>query len=341
MTEIERTNEFLEQLIDAEEMIYKGAKGLNDGIPIGEAKRQISGLEKNIKITKIEPIEYLNNPYLKNIEIKDWIVGNIYLSYANVFEEYKTYTNNSRKRDPKSLTTIYDLSYFPKDIILPALGTVFPYTKWMGVEPGEINTFSSFIEEASGKVLLMGCGLGYVAYMLSLKDNVDEVTVIELDSDVKAMFDIYLKPQMNNKINVVLGDAIKFLEEEDISSYQYCSVDIWHGITEMFPFYLKCLILEEKHPNTKFHYWLEDDLHVTIEKGWIKLIKRLINNKLTEGKPEIFADIAKMQNIETIEDVKRFMMEPKKPMIKEWALNNQEIACNPEYSVKSLYRHMK
>lgn len=40
----------------------------------------------------------------------------------------------------------------------------------------------------------LGCGLGYVAYILSLKENVEEVTIVELNSDIKKMFKKYLKP---------------------------------------------------------------------------------------------------------------------------------------------------
>lgn len=330
MKEIEKTKEFIEHLADAEEMVFENVQGLNNECPIGVAKKKIIGLEKNCKIIKLDPSYLTENPYIKNIHIGNWVVGDICLNNFDCYKENATYNYNARKRDLKSLTTIYEVCYFPKKMYYPSIGTILTGEKWMGVEPAEMNTFASFIEEASGKVLLMGCGLGYVAYMLSLKKDVNEITIVELDPNIKKMFEIYLKPQMNNKINIVKGDAIEFLAKENIATYQYCSVDIWHGLMDMFPIYLKCLLLEQRHPQTKFHYWLEDDLHRTLESAWIILMKKAINKNSSENKKEILTDILNNQNIETIEDVRNFITAPKRPIIKDWALQNYEDEGNYE-----------
>lgn len=341
MKEIERANEFIEQLVDAEEIISESIQDLNQECPIGLAKKKIIGVEKNCKIFKLDSTYLTQNPYIKNIHIGDWKIGNVYLNSYESYEGGKTNVYDSRKRDPKTLTTIYEFCYFNNEVYYPSLGTFYPLTKWMGVEPSEINTFSSFIEEAHGKVLLMGCGLGYVAYMLSLKKDVEEVTIIELDPDVKKIFEIYLKPQMNNKINIFQGDAIQFLERENISMYQYCSVDIWHGATDMFPIYLKCLLLEQRHPETIFHYWLEEDLHRALENTWISFLKDVINKKYSETKQNIFTGVLYMQNLETVEDIKRFLNAPKRPIIKEWALQNPKEAYNHEDLIRTLIKLKK
>lgn len=329
MKQIERTREFINELADIEELIFDNAQGLNRGdTPLWEAKRQIKGLERNCKLTKLDPSFLNENPYIKNIHTDEWLVGNIYLSNLSCYEEYKTYIYDMRVRDPKSLTTIYNLCYFGQDMRFPTLGTIFPETKWMGVEPSEIKSFEPFIKEAHGNVLLMGCGLGYVAYMLSIKDNVDSVTIVELDPFVKGMFETYLKPQMNSKISIVAGDALEFLDVEDLSKYDYCSVDIWHGAMEMFPIYIKCLLLEPKHKGTKFHYWLEEDLHCVLETIWIILLKRKFNDAKINKELKIFLDIMNSYNIETVEDIKSFLTVPKRELITEWALNNPDAARN-------------
>ena len=70
-------------------------------------------------------------------------------------------------------------SYFICDYPLrfPGLTEGSSNTCWMTVEPFEIETFKKFIEEAKGDILLIGCGLGYAAYML-FRDN-------KLDTKVK------------------------------------------------------------------------------------------------------------------------------------------------------------
>lgn len=341
MKEIERTNEFIEQLVDAEEIVSESIQGLNYECPIEIARKKIVGIEKNCKIIRLDPVDFEQNPYIRNIHIDNWMVGNIYLHNYEYYKEGKTYTYDSRKRDEKSLTTIYEYCYFPNNMHYPSLGTIFPYTKWMGVEPSEISTFTSFIEEANGKVLLMGCGLGYVAYMLSLKDKVEEITIVELDLDVKKMFEIYLKPQMNNKINIVQADAIQFLESENISMYQYCSVDIWHNVSEMFPIYLKCLLLEERHSQTKFHYWLEEDLHKALESVWINLLNKVIDKEIAKNSSGTLIEILNMQNVETVEDIRKFITVPKRKIIKDWALQNPEEAYNHEGLIKDLVKVLK
>lgn len=341
MEEIKRAKEFIRELNDIEELIFDSVMELSSGCPIWVAKKKIIGIEKNCKLIKLSPSFLTENPYIKNIHIEDWMIANIYLNNYAYYEEGKTSVYDSRKRDIKSLTTIYEYCYFSEDVRYPTIGTVFPLTKWMGVEPGEINSFAPFIKEAQGKVLLMGCGLGYVAYMLSLKEEVEEVTIVEINPYIKKMFETYLKPQMNSKINIVLDDAIRFLEEENISIYQYCSIDIWHDSKDMFPLYLKCLLLEEKHPETKFHYWLEEELHKGLEATWIKMLYNVLDSEDKQLKKEIFTDILKMQNMETVEDIKSFILAPKRPLIKNWVLQNPQEAYNNEGLVKSLLNTRK
>lgn len=338
MSEIERTKEFIEGLIDADDIISASITTLNKGCPIGEAKKKISGLEKNFIFTRITPEEFYKNPYLQNIEIDEWQVGNIYITPTYFLDEYKTYNYKTRKRDPKTLTNINSFCYFPNYIFYPTLGTFMPYSVWMSVVPSETGTFEDFINEASGKVLLMGCGLGYVAYMLSIKDNVDEVTIVELNPEVKEMFETYLKPQMNNKISIIQGDALEFLEKEDLSSFDYCSVDIWHNAKDMFEIYIKCMLFEQRSPNTKFHYWLEEELHIALEQTWLKLMKVVLENPKRKVAPGLFTDILKSQHIETVEDVRRFMLTSKRPLIREWALKNPDKAYNHEDLEKTLAR---
>lgn len=104
MSEIERTKEFIDGLIDAEDMINESITTLNQGCQIGEAKKKIAGIERNCIITKLNPEEFYQNPYLQNIEIDEWQVGNIYITPTHFLDEYKTYNYKARKRDPKTLT---------------------------------------------------------------------------------------------------------------------------------------------------------------------------------------------------------------------------------------------
>lgn len=337
MREIERTKEYINDLNNIEDLITDYVVGLNNGsLTIGDAKRQISGLERNCSITRLDPSYIYDNPYIKNIHIDNWLVENVYLSNLDKYEAYKVHAYKMRSRDPKSLTTLFSFFYFPEDINYPSLGTVFPDSKWMGVEPSEISSFAPFISEAHGNVLVMGCGLGYLAYMLSIKDNVDKVTIVELDKRIKTMFEVYLKPQMNDQIEIIEADALEFLDVEDISKYDYCSVDIWHGALELFEIYPRLLLLEQKHKGTKFHYWIEEDMHNILERIWLMLIQRKLNGQYISEELKMFIDILNSKRIETVEDIKSFILAPKREIITQWALENPESAVKQKSLIQSI-----
>ena len=50
------------------------------------------------------------------------------------------------------------------------------------------------VERAKGKVLTFGLGLGYFAYMCSLKEEVESVTVVEKDKSVIKLFNEIILP---------------------------------------------------------------------------------------------------------------------------------------------------
>ena len=81
-------------------------------------------------------------------------------------------------------------------------------------------------------------------------------------------------------------------------------------------------------------------MHIALETTWIMLLKKVINKKCS-GKSEIFTEILNMQNMETVEDIKRFINAPKRPIIKEWVLKNPEEAYNHEDLVQTLARLRK
>lgn len=108
---------------------------------------------------------------------------------------------------------------------------------------------------------------------------------------------------MNNKINIIEGDTIEFLERESLAK-------------EMLPIYLKFLLIEQRRPQTKFRYWLEEDLHRDLETTWIALLKNFICEDYKEKQSHVLANILRMQNLKTVEDIKRFIIAPKNQLFK-------------------------
>ena len=87
--------------------------------------------------------------------------------------------------------------------------------EWMAVKPSEIETMRAPIEEATGRVVTFGLGLGYFAYMVSEKPDVTSLDIVERSEEAIALFERHILPQFPNKekIRIIRSDAFGFLNE--------------------------------------------------------------------------------------------------------------------------------
>ena len=133
----------------------------------------------------------------------------------------------------------------------------------MSVTPNEINTMKEPIDNAFGKVLTFGLGLGYYSYMVSLKNNVESVTIVEKDQNVINLFNKYILPLFKTKakINIINMDAYDFLEKVmNDGDYDFVFVDIYHDAKDGLEVYKKISTYEKKFKNTTFSYWIKKTL---------------------------------------------------------------------------------
>ena len=135
--------------------------------------------------------------------------------------------------------------------------------EWMTLTPVDLDTCEEAIETAKGKVVTFGLGLGYYAYMVSEKKDVDSVTVVELSNDVINLFKAHILPQMPNghKINIVNADAFEYAEKiMPEENFDFAFVDTWRDASDGAPMYEKMRRLEECSKDTRFMYWIENFL---------------------------------------------------------------------------------
>ena len=130
---------------------------------------------------------------------------------------------------------------------------------WMSVTPNEINTMREPISRARGKTLTFGLGLGYFAYMCSLKEEVSSVTIVEKDKRVIQLFEQNILPQFvhKDKISIVCEDAYAFLDKMRDCEYDYAFVDIYHDAGDGLETYQKFKQRLGKFSNTQFDFWIE------------------------------------------------------------------------------------
>lgn len=206
---------------------------------------------KSIKRLNIS--DYTSNPYYKNILVE----GTKFNNWEIKYESYKPYE-----------AFIYNDLIINGDIEIPCVGYFkeeFKYlavlennNEWMMITPNEINTMQGVIDSVSGDVVTLGLGLGYFAYMASLKDDVKSITVVERDKNVIELFSKVILPRFEHKdkIKIVNEDAFEFAKRDN--NFDYTFVDLWHDVSDGVNLYLKMKKLEKN--NTKYFYWIEKSI---------------------------------------------------------------------------------
>ncbi|WP_310830342.1 hypothetical protein [Paenibacillus pedocola] len=210
-------------------------------------------------IHKLDTNEYYNNPYFKNIRIPAIRIGNSELKY----EQYKPYegfvcndiiTTQEGRQIPQ-------IGFFETEFMFPAI--LENNRIWMTITPNEIETMKDPVDKAFGNVLTFGLGLGYYAYMISEKNQVERVTVVENNENVIQLFKQYILPQFKNsqKINIIQSEAFEYAQEYMAKEkYDFVFTDLWHDVSDGMDLYLRMKGFEQEHPATEFMYWIEKSI---------------------------------------------------------------------------------
>lgn len=213
------------------------------------------------------------NPYFANITIPDKKIGNISLGHGDYEKGEVLMWSPLRPR-------FFGHLNYP----MPCIGLMKEAVKypvllenglpWMSIAPNEIETMRQPIDEASGDVLTLGCGLGYYAYMVAEKEDVSSVTIVENNPAVIEIFREYILPQFphGGKIRIVQADAFEYLRGIKDGQFTYCFADLWANSADIVP-YLKVRRICDKFTETKIFYWIQDGLDMGIQLSILHRLK--------------------------------------------------------------------
>lgn len=215
----------------------------------------------------LETTKYIDNPYLKNIKFPDTATRHWKFTHYS-YRPYEAFICNDIDID-RNLREVPQIGFFRERFAYPAVEQ--DGREWMAVKPSEIETMRAPIEEATGRVVTLGLGLGYFAYMVSEKPDVTSLDIVERSEEAIALFERHILPQFPNKekIRIIRSDAFGFLSEnmwQDARQerYDYAFIDLWHDTADGLEMYLKAKRIENKlHTaglQTKFAYWVEKSL---------------------------------------------------------------------------------
>ena len=159
----------------------------------------------------LETRKYRDNPYLENIKFPDTATRHWKFTHYS-YRPYEAFICNDIDID-KNLREVPQIGFFLERFAYPAVEQ--DGREWMAVKPSEIETMRAPIEEATGRVVTFGLGLGYFAYMVSEKPDVTSLDIVERSEEAIALFERHILPQFPNKekIRIIRSDAFGFLNE--------------------------------------------------------------------------------------------------------------------------------
>ena len=169
---------------------------------------------------------YTSNPYYQNIKLDNVKNGNWeikkekYPAYRAVIAHDMMFFPFYREVPP--------LGFFTEDFEFPAV--LEDSNEWMTLTPVDLDTCEDAIREARGKVVTFGLGLGYYAYMVSEKEDVESLTIVEISDKVIELFETYILPQFphKEKIRIVKSDAFLYAEKVmPKENFDLAFVDTW------------------------------------------------------------------------------------------------------------------
>lgn len=210
-------------------------------------------------IKKLDTKSYRENPYYKNIKIPEVKFGDWELKYET-YQPYEAFIYNDIIVD-KYYREIPRLGFFDEEFLHPAV--LESGTPWMTITPNEIETMQPVVDVVEGKVITFGLGLGYFTYMVSEKEQVQSITVVEKNEKIINLFHKYILPQFphKEKVEIISMDAFEYARNYlPKEQYDYAFVDLWHDVSDGVGLYQKMKKLEYLSPNTKYLYWIEESI---------------------------------------------------------------------------------
>ena len=222
--------------------------------------------------SEINVNKYRNNPYYKSIKLA-YVKEGDYSIEVDHFEPYEIFAYKDMSIN-ENYEEINSLSFFKEKF--PFLSINYKGTTWMSVTPNEIETMEKAVNEATGKVIVYGLGLGYFPYMISLKDEVKEIVIVEIDKEIISLFKKHLLPQFEHKEKITIINKDAFIYMQESHSFDYSFIDLWHDPYDGIELYLKAKRLEKE--NQKYFYWLESSFYILLRRCFISFLEEQLSN---------------------------------------------------------------
>ena len=225
-------------------------------------------------LKKLNQNDYSNNQYVKAIK-QSGKYGKYALRYID-YQPYQLFAYDDIKLN--GYKEYSQIGYFDQRFSYLALTE--GNNIWMSLNPNEIETMKPYINKGKGRVLVLGLGMGYVPFMLSLKNCVSKVTIVEKDPEIINLFNRMIYPFFPNKekIEIIKSDAIEFARKaQKEATYDYIFADLWHDPEDGLPLYVAL-----KKINQNIDCWLGVSMRALLRRCMITLVEETLNGAKEE-----------------------------------------------------------
>jgi hypothetical protein len=237
---------------------------------------------------------YRNNPYYKTVKLPDIKIGSWEFRNEH-YEPYRAVICHDMIIG-EDFREVPPLGFFEERFDFPAV--LEDGNEWMTLTPVDIDTCDEAIAAAHGKVVTFGLGLGYYAFMVAMKENVESVTVVERSESVIRLFREFVLPHFPDasKVRIVRSDAFEYAEHVmPKEQFDYAFVDTWRDASDGAPMYKKMKALEHLSPSTEFSYWIENFLRSRLRAELTEKYMRLYDEgKLEKSYSEIVSELERI-----------------------------------------------
>ena len=221
-------------------------------------------------LKKLNPSDYSNNQYAKTVK-QSGRNGKYALRYID-YQPYQLFAYDDIKMN--GYQEFSQIGYFNQKFSYLALTE--GNNIWMSLNTNEIETMKPYISKAKGHVLVLGLGMGYVPFMLSIKNCVSKITIVEKDQEIINLFNKLIYPSFpsKEKVEIIKDDAIEYTRrKQKEATYDYIFADLWHDPEDGLS-----LFVQLKRINPNIDCWLEVSLYQMLRRCMITLLEEQLDN---------------------------------------------------------------
>ena len=123
--------------------------------------------------------------------------------------------------------------------------------------------------------------MGYFAFMIASKKDVNKVIIVEKDQNIIDLFNENIYPSFTNKekIQIVKEDAFKYLDNgENDMKFDMVFADLWHSVEDGINIFLRLKEIEGRK-NKPFMYWLDTSLFAMVRRSIITIMIEHLENE--------------------------------------------------------------